>query len=312
MSDHSSLVATFKEKLRPRYYGKSGGANSRYIKENIYFNGIALKESLLYDNEYQETQIHKRMLISHNNKTATYPNNNKCLELEKGCFIYQNPASHYDDNDFIHKFTDMSIVNELGVVNSNYTHSSDTKTFNLKKNDREEIRKRLVDGYNNTRKSTKKSSLESRLQNSSNLQLCFMNEQSSDTELPINNCDISAEDEKLKSAAELKQGLNLAKNRARAHMISDQRNCVISAVIKESLSKVGVKLDNDRRRVSRHFLMRLNLAQLQVIVNDLHSYIEYLNESLVNLLLERDELHMAKDSMLVDIEDLKHVNRMSY
>jgi len=34
----------------------------------------------------------------------------------------------------------------------------------------------------------------------SNLQLCFMNEQSSDTELPINNCDISAEDEKLKSA----------------------------------------------------------------------------------------------------------------
>ncbi|XP_003247450.1 schwannomin-interacting protein 1 isoform X2 [Acyrthosiphon pisum] len=187
-----------------------------------------------------------------------------------------------------------------GVVNNN------------KKNDREEIRKRLVDGYNNTRKSTKKSSLESRLQNSSNLQLCFMNEQSSDTELPINNCDISAEDEKLKSAAELKQGLNLAKNRARAHMISDQRNCVISAVIKESLSKVGVKLDNDRRRVSRHFLMRLNLAQLQVIVNDLHSYIEYLNESLVNLLLERDELHMAKDSMLVDIEDLKHVNRMSY
>jgi len=133
MSDHSSLVATFKEKLRPRYYCKSGGTNSRYIKENIYFNGIALKESLLHDNEYQETQTHKRMLISLNNKTAAYPNNNKCLELEKGCFIYQNPASHYDDNDFIHKFTDMSIVNELGVVNSNYTHSLDTKTYNLVK-----------------------------------------------------------------------------------------------------------------------------------------------------------------------------------
>lgn len=34
----------------------------------------------------------------------------------------------------------------------------------------------------------------------SNLQLCFMNEQSSDTELSINNCDISVEDEKIKSA----------------------------------------------------------------------------------------------------------------
>jgi len=132
MSDHSSLVATFKEKLRPRYYGKSSGANSRYIKENIYFNGIALRESLLYDNEYQDTQTHKRMLIGQNNKTAAYPNN-KCLELEKGCFIYQNPASHYDDNDFIHKFTDMSMVNELEVVNSNYMNSLDTKTYNLVK-----------------------------------------------------------------------------------------------------------------------------------------------------------------------------------
>lgn len=37
-----------------------------------------------------------------------------------------------------------------------------------------------------------------------------------------------------------------------------------------------------------------------------------LNESLVNLLLERDEFHMAKDSMLVDIEDLKHITRISY
>lgn len=31
----------------------------------------------------------------------------------------------------------------------------------------------------------------------SNLQLCFMNEQSSDTELPLNDCDISVENQKV-------------------------------------------------------------------------------------------------------------------
>jgi len=132
-SDHSSLVATFREKLRPRYYGKSVGANNRYIKENVYFNGIALKESLLHDNEYPETQTPKRVLFGCNNKTTTYPNNNKCFELEKGCFIYQNPTSHYDDNDIVHQFTDMSLINELGVVNRNYTHSLEADTYKLVK-----------------------------------------------------------------------------------------------------------------------------------------------------------------------------------
>ncbi|OWF49095.1 J domain-containing protein DDB_G0295729-like isoform X2 [Mizuhopecten yessoensis] len=51
-------------------------------------------------------------------------------------------------------------------------------------------------------------------------------------------------------------------------------------------------------------LHEMNLAQLQVLVNDLHSQIEKLNEDLVRLLMERDELHMSQDSMLVDIEDL--------
>lgn len=47
-------------------------------------------------------------------------------------------------------------------------------------------------------------------------------------------------------------------------------------------------------------------------INDHVYLVSDLNESLVNLLLERDELHMAKDSMLVDIEDLKHITRISY
>lgn len=131
--DHSSLVATFKEKLRPRYYGKSGAANSSYIKENVYFNGVALKESLLHDNDYLETQTPKRILFSHN-KTSSFSNNNQCFELEKGCFIYQNPTSHCEDNDFVRQFTNMSLVNELEVVNSNYyTQSLDSDTYKLVK-----------------------------------------------------------------------------------------------------------------------------------------------------------------------------------
>ncbi|XP_050438877.1 schwannomin-interacting protein 1 isoform X2 [Adelges cooleyi] len=304
MSEHSSLVATFKEKLRPKYYGKSS-SNNCYIKENVYFNGIALKESLLQDNEYPDTQ--KRILS--NRDTKNYANNNRCYEIETGCFIYQNPTSS-DDYDIINKFADISMPSEFGV-DSNGGREVDTQSSKMI-NDREEIRKRLVNGYQvyNTSQTTKKSSLESRLQNGSNLQLCFVNDQSSDSELPSNDSGAGDKEENIKS--DLKNGLNQAKIRARAHMMSDHRNCIISTVIKDSLIKVGAKLDNDRRRVSRHFLMRLNLAQLQVIVNDLHSYIEYLNESLVNLLLERDELHMAKDSMLVDIEDLKHTARESY
>ena len=56
--------------------------------------------------------------------------------------------------------------------------------------------------------------------------------------------------------------------------------------------------------MSRQMLTDMNIAQLQIIVNDLHTHIEKLNESLVQFLMERDELHMSQDSMLVDIEDL--------
>ncbi|CAL1527855.1 unnamed protein product [Lymnaea stagnalis] len=59
-----------------------------------------------------------------------------------------------------------------------------------------------------------------------------------------------------------------------------------------------------RLKLTRGKLQEMNIAQLQVLVNDLHSQIELLNEDLVHLLIERDDLHMEQDSMLVDIEDL--------
>lgn len=83
-----------------------------------------------------------------------------------------------------------------------------------------------------------------------------------------------------------------------------QRQSPITELIRNSVEKVGVVLAPEKRRVSRQILTDMNIAQLQVIVNDLHSHIEHLNESLVRYLLERDELHMSQDSMLVDIEDM--------
>lgn len=51
-------------------------------------------------------------------------------------------------------------------------------------------------------------------------------------------------------------------------------------------------------------LTEMNIAQLQIVANDLHTKIETLNEKLVRHLIGRDDLHMEQDSMLVDIEDL--------
>lgn len=78
----------------------------------------------------------------------------------------------------------------------------------------------------------------------------------------------------------------------------------VTEVIRTAVQKAGVQLQEDKRRVSRQFLTNLNIAQLQVIVNDLQRYIELLNDELVQLLMERDELQMSQDATLIDIEDL--------
>ena len=59
-----------------------------------------------------------------------------------------------------------------------------------------------------------------------------------------------------------------------------------------------------RKRLGRHVLTELNLAQLQIILNYLLSRIEELNGKLVEYLIERDELLMEQDSLLTDIEDI--------
>ncbi|KAK3913663.1 Schwannomin-interacting protein 1 [Frankliniella fusca] len=106
---------------------------------------------------------------------------------------------------------------------------------------------------------------------------------------------------------EARMALAQAKDMAHMQMeIERQRQNAspITEMVRHTLQKVGVSFPEDRRRLSRQILTEMNVAQLQVIVNDLHTQIEYLNESLVRFLMERDDLHMEQDSMLVDIEDL--------
>ncbi len=58
------------------------------------------------------------------------------------------------------------------------------------------------------------------------------------------------------------------------------------------------------RKFTRQALTKMNLAQLQLILNFLLSRVEDLNEKLVRYLITRDELVMEQDSLLTDIEDI--------
>ncbi|XP_044752738.1 general transcriptional corepressor trfA isoform X2 [Coccinella septempunctata] len=106
---------------------------------------------------------------------------------------------------------------------------------------------------------------------------------------------------------EARMALAQAKEMARMQMEIEkqrQKKSPITEMVRHSLEKVGIPFPEDKRRLSRQILTEMNVAQLQVIVNDLHTQIETLNENLVKFLMHRDDLHMEQDSMLVDIEDL--------
>ncbi|XP_042153233.1 schwannomin-interacting protein 1 isoform X2 [Oncorhynchus tshawytscha] len=183
-----------------------------------------------------------------------------------------------------------------------------------------------------------KPSLSSRLQSGMNLQICFVNDSGSDKDSDADDSktetsldtplspmskqsssysdrDTTEEDSESledmdflsrqkKLQAEAKLALAMAKPMAKMQVEVEKQNRKKSPVadllphmphINECLMKRSLKTTD---------LRDMTLGQLQVIVNDLHSQIESLNEELVQLLLIRDELHMEQDAMLVDIEDL--------
>ncbi|XP_076002507.1 schwannomin-interacting protein 1 isoform X2 [Genypterus blacodes] len=183
-----------------------------------------------------------------------------------------------------------------------------------------------------------KPSLSSRLQSGMNLQICFVNDSGSDKDSDADDSktetsldtplspmskqsssysdrdtteddsesleDMDFVSRQKKLQAEAKLALAMAKPMAKMQVEVEKQNRKKSPVadllphmphIKECLMKRSLKPTD---------LRDMTLGQLQVIVNDLHSQIESLNEELVQLLLIRDELHMEQDAMLVDIEDL--------
>ncbi|KAG8266775.1 identical protein binding [Homalodisca vitripennis] len=270
-------------------------------------------------------------------------------------YILFNPIADCDDaeDDIVDRF--------VRVINIDEDRQSLNRQYSFRRrNDREEIRRRLATGcdgdeYYGGDRPGRKPSLQARLQSGMNLQICFMNDTMSDTESPSSDSEAPAKavspmkqpsplsvvpDTKpaltangtVKSPrgglslplnepqteadffacqarlqAEARLALAQAKDMARLQMeVERQRRQVspITEMLRTTLHKVGVVFPQDRRRVSRQMLTDMNVAQLQVIVNDLHTQIEYLNESLVKFLMERDDLHMSQDSMLVDIEDL--------
>lgn len=99
--------------------------------------------------------------------------------------------------------------------------------------------------------------------------------------------------------AEAREALAQAKEMARMQMEIEKQQKKKSPIAEI----VGFPFPDGKTYLNHSMLKDMNVAQLQVIVNDLHSQIESLNEDLVKFLLERDDLHMEQDSMLVDIED---------
>lgn len=316
---------------------------------SVYFNDIQSKNG---PSRTVSTPNFKKISNENRKPTLKWPVliNNQMVWVDYD--TYQNELEEDLEPDIVDRFVRVITIDEENNVKCN------------RRNDREEIRRRLATGDNDDyyggEKAGKKPSLQARLQSGMNLQICFMNETSSDTESPssesplepqslppvktnykpppeppkslilpssgrtrnINSTpgpqslkvgglsqpeggDFFSRQARLQTEARL--ALAQAKDRARLQMEAERHRAQTSPItqmLRDSLNKVGIKFPEDRRRLSRQMLTDMNVAQLQVIVNDLHTQIEILNESLVKLLMERDELHMSQDSMLVDIEDI--------
>ncbi|XP_027141488.1 schwannomin-interacting protein 1 isoform X1 [Larimichthys crocea] len=219
-------------------------------------------------------------------------------------------------------------------------------SISAQRNERESIRQKLALGsfYDDEPviyTSCSKNGPSSRLQSGVNLQVCFVNDSSSDK-------DSDAEDSRTETSLDTplspvsKQSSSLS-DRDTAEEDSDplddcggfwrvqrrlQEEARVALALARPMARMQVEVERQiqlhrrspvadllphlphiseclmKRNLRRGDMRDMSLGQLQVITNDLHSQIQSLNEELVQLLLLRDELHVEQDAMLVDIEDL--------
>ncbi|XP_068605007.1 schwannomin-interacting protein 1-like [Brachionichthys hirsutus] len=220
------------------------------------------------------------------------------------------------------------------------------RIYQAQRNERESIRQKLALGsfYDDEPviyTSCSKNGPSSRLQSGVNLQVCFVNDSSSDK-------DSDAEDSRTETSLDTplspvsKQSSSLS-DRDTAEEDSDplddcsgfwrvqrrlQEEAQVALALARPMARMQVEVERQiqqhrrspvadllphlphiseglmKRNLRRGDMRDMNLGQLQVITNDLHAQIQSLNEELVQLLLLRDELHVEQDAMLVDIEDL--------
>ncbi|KAI2667337.1 Schwannomin-interacting protein 1 [Labeo rohita] len=217
--------------------------------------------------------------------------------------------------------------------------------YQAQRNERESIRQKLALGsfyddgpvtFTGCSKSSK-NCLSSRLQNGVNLQMCFVNDSSSDrdsdaedsrTETSLDTPlspmskqssslsdrdtgeeDLDSEDSEFwrlqrRLQEEARVALALARPMARMQVeVERQIQLHRRSPVADLLPHLPHISESLMKRNLRPVDMRdMSLGQLQVDLTC--NYIAGLNEELVQLLLMRDELHMEQDAMLVDVEDL--------
>ncbi|XP_017152303.2 schwannomin-interacting protein 1 homolog isoform X1 [Drosophila miranda] len=77
-------------------------------------------------------------------------------------------------------------------------------------------------------------------------------------------------------------------------------------IIRTMLHNVGLNMDSNHRWISRQLLTGVNLTTLQLLVDNFQAIIEKLNVHLLESLKERDDLNLAQDAILHDLEKINN------